>query len=45
MTIRNGLQRTIFVSGGLGLSQIVSKSGTKRSASEDARLPKGGGGL
>ena len=43
MAIRNGLKRTIFASGGLGLLQMVLESDTKRCASEDAGHQRGGG--
>ena len=36
--IRNGPKRTLFVSGGLELLQMVSKSDIERCASEDARV-------
>ena len=41
MAIRNGPRRTISTSGGLGLVQVISKSGTERCASEDAGPPRG----
>ena len=41
-TLRGSLKRIISVSGGLGLLQMVSKLGTERCASKDAR-PAGGG--
>ena len=34
--MRNGLKRTIFASGGLGLLQMVSELGSERCDSEDA---------
>ena len=40
MTICNEPKRTIFVSSGLGLLQIVSESGTERYASKDVRTPR-----
>ena len=39
--IRNGLKWTIFVSGGLGLLQMVSEPGSGQCASEDTG-PQGG---
>ena len=39
--IRNGPKRTIFASGGLGLSQMVSKSDTGQCVSKDVG-PEGG---
>ena len=42
--IRNGPKRTISVSGGLGLLEMVSEPDTEQCASEEVRLgPKEGG--
>ena len=40
MTICKGPKRTIFVSSGLGLLQIVSELGTEWYAGEDVRPPR-----
>ena len=40
--LRNGLKRTIFANGGLGLLQIVSEPDIKRCVNNDVG-PQGGG--
>ena len=41
--IHNESKRTIFVSGELGLLQMVSEPDTRRCASKDIGSPRGGG--
>ena len=41
MTICNGSKRIMFVSGGLGLLQMVLELGTERRASEDTEAQEG----